>query len=120
LPWGIVGVAASLAAAQWLLVTPEIWITSRATGIRLGETFRATCSPLPFAFAAAAGGYALRLALVALEVPAFARVVLVALFVVVAFLSLAYLGSTPLREEIRRAVRRIRGWRIAAVVRPTA
>jgi polysaccharide transporter, PST family len=120
LPWGIVGVAASLAVAQWLLVIPEIWITSRATGIALGGIFRATCSPLPFAFAAAAGAYALRIALVALEVPALARVMLVALFFVVAFLGLAYLGSTPLREEIRRAVRRIRGWRIVAVVRPTA
>jgi PST family polysaccharide transporter len=120
LPWGIVGVAASFAVAQWLLVTPEIWITSRATGIGLGETFRATCSPLPFAFAAAAGGYALRIALVALEVPAFARVMLVAVFIVVAYLGLAYLGSTPLREEIRRAIRRIRERRTAAVVLPTA
>jgi teichuronic acid exporter len=120
LPWGIVGVAASFAVAQWLLVTPEIWITSRATGIGLGETFRATCSPLPFAFGAAAGGYALRIALVALEVPAFARVMLVAVFIVVAYLGLAYLGSTPLRQEIRQAVRSVRGRRIAAVVGPMA
>jgi O-antigen/teichoic acid export membrane protein len=120
LPWGIIGVAASFAVAQWLLVTPEIWITARAAGIGLTETFRATCAPLPFAFAAAAGGFAFRIALVALGVPAFARVVLVGGFVIIVYLGLAYLGSTPLREEIRRAVRRIRGWRIAAVVRPTA
>jgi PST family polysaccharide transporter len=120
LPWGIVGVAASFAVAQWLLVTPEIWITSRATGIRLGDMYRATCSPLPFGFAAAASGYALRIALVALEVPAFARVMLVAVSILVAYLGLAYLGSTPLREEMRRAVRSIRGRRIAAVVGPIA
>jgi O-antigen/teichoic acid export membrane protein len=120
LPWGIVGVAASFAVAQWLLVTPEIWITSRATGIGLGATFRATCSALPFAFAAAAGGYALRIALVSLEVPAFARVMLVAVFIVGAYLGLAYLGSTPLRQDIRQAVRSIRERRVAAVAGPMA
>jgi hypothetical protein len=96
-------------------VTPEIWITSRTTGIGLGETFRATCSRLPFAFAAAAGGYALRIALVSLEVPAFARLMLVPVVIVVAYLGLAYLGSTPLRQDIRQAVRSIRERRVAAV-----
>jgi O-antigen/teichoic acid export membrane protein len=108
LRWGIVGVAATYAIAHWALVIPEMWVATRAGSIGFWETLRATCSPLPFAFAAAAAAYGLRSELVAAEMPAATRVVIVGLVFVSLYASLAYIGSTPLRNELRRAVKRLR------------
>jgi O-antigen/teichoic acid export membrane protein len=54
LMWGVVGVAAGVAVARWLMVLPEAWITSRAVGFPLWPTFLAGGAIIPIGVAAAA------------------------------------------------------------------
>jgi O-antigen/teichoic acid export membrane protein len=104
LAWGIVGVAAALAVTQWALVAPETWVTTRAGRMRFWETLFVTCSPLPFAFAAAAAGYAVRVEASDLGVPAALRILLAALTMLVVYVALIWVGSRPLREEAKQAL----------------
>lgn len=113
LRWGIVGVAAAYAGAHWVLVVPELWVTTRAASFKFWPAFRATCSPLPFASAATALTVAVRLGLVELDVPRAVRIVVVAGVLLVVYAGLAYAGSIPLRNEARAAVARIRRRRSA-------
>lgn len=123
LMWGIRGVAAMLGVAYWTLVVPEMWITTRAGSVRFLAAFRATLSPLPFAAAAAAAAYLFRLGLVELDVPSAVRVVLVGAVLVLVYGGLAYVGSTPLRQEAQNAFawlrrRRARGQDLEAEAPP--
>jgi len=106
--WGIVGVSAALAITQWALVAPETWVTTRAGRMRFWETLFVTCSPLPFAFAAAGVGYVVRLEAKAVGVPSGVRIVLAVLTMIVVYLGSTWLGSSPLREEMREALSHVR------------
>jgi len=105
LDWGIRGVAAMLAVGHWVLVLPELWITTYAGSVKFLTAARATLSPLPFAAAAAVGAYFARLALVELDVLPALRIVLVGAVFVSLYASLAYVGSSSLRREMRAVLR---------------
>jgi O-antigen/teichoic acid export membrane protein len=111
LDWGIVGVAAGLASAYWLLVIPQLWVTTRATGIGFRRTLLAATTPLPFVAVATVAALGLRQGLIELGVPAGVRVVLVAPVLLALYAGLAYLGSASLRFEVKVVVGRIRARR---------
>lgn len=108
LHWGITGVAAALVVAYTVIVLPETWIVTRAVSISFTASLRASFSPLPFAAAGAALGYAVRLGLVEVGVPAGVRFVLAGAVCIVAYAVLAFIGSAPLRYEAQEAFRRYR------------
>ena len=108
LHWGITGVAAALVVAYTVIVLPETWIVTRAVSISFTASLRASFSPLPFAAAGAALGYAVRLGLVEVGVPAGVRFVLAGAVCIVAYAVLAFVGSAPLRYEAQEAFRRYR------------
>ena len=114
LMWGIRGVATMLGVAYWTLLLPEMWVTTRAGSVRFLAAFQATLSPLPFAVAAAAAAYLFRLGLVELDIPAALRIVLTGAVFVSFYASLAYVGSRPLRNEIRSVLRTLRDRRSSA------
>jgi PST family polysaccharide transporter len=103
LAWGIVGVAAGLAFAEWLMFVPQLWATTRASRVPFPPALRATCSPLPAAVVATAAAAAVRIGLVSAGVPALARIVVAAAALILAYLGVAYATSAPLREELRGA-----------------
>lgn len=102
--WGIVGVAAAYAVAHWLLVAPELWITTRAASFAFVPAARATLSPLPFAFAAALLAEAVRLGLTEVDAAAGIRIAAAVSTLLAAYVALAYAGSAPLRIEIRGGI----------------
>jgi polysaccharide transporter, PST family len=104
LAWGIVGVAAAYAIAQWVVVVPETAVVSRSAAVPFRSMFGAMLSPLPFVGAATAAAYGVRSALVELDVPAWARMAIVSVVLVGLYVVLAYVGSRVLRREIRSAV----------------
>ena len=104
LAWGIVGVAAAYAIAQWAVVVPETVVVSRSAAVPFRSMFGAMLAPLPFVGAATAAAYGARIALVELDVPAWARMAIVALVLVGLYVGLAYLGSKTMRGEIRSAL----------------
>ena len=113
LEWGIVGVAAGFAAAHWLLVVPQTWVMTRATGIGFRRTLLAACTPLPFAVAATVVALSVRLGLVGLGVPPAVRVILVAVVLLSLYAGLVYVGSAALRSEVKEGVARLRSRRAA-------
>jgi O-antigen/teichoic acid export membrane protein len=116
--WGIEGVASGYAVALWVLALPTMWVTTRAGSVGFRQTLRAAASPLPFALASGAVGYAMRRGLVDAGVPAGVRLAVTAGAIVLVYSGLAWLGSEPLRDEARRAIGRIRR-RPAAVASDT-
>ena len=118
LSWGIVGVAGALAFAEWLMFIPQLWATTRASGVPFGPSVRATCSPLPAAALAAAAAAGVRLGLLEAGVPALARIVLAAVVLVATYVGLSYVTSAPLREELRRGTAVARGRLRSARGRP--
>ena len=66
LRWGIVGVAAGYALAQWALVVPDFWITTRSASFGLRPALRAALTPLPAALGAAVVAYGVRQGLIEL------------------------------------------------------
>jgi O-antigen/teichoic acid export membrane protein len=107
LRWDLEGVAACYAAAQWLLVLPAMWITTRAGRVDFRPTLRAAGSSLPFAVAAAAAGYGVRWAMLDAGMPAIVRIIATAATMATGYAALAWLFSPPLRAEIRRGLARI-------------
>jgi O-antigen/teichoic acid export membrane protein len=108
LAWGVVGVAAMYAVARWLLVVPDMLITTRGASIPLRAALGAACAALPFAFAATAGALGLRLALEEAGVPALIRLLLVAPSVLAIYVALLRLLSPTLWGEAREALRHAR------------
>ena len=104
LAWGIVGVAAAYAIAQWAVVVPSALVVSRSASVPLRALGGSMTSPLPFVAGATAAAYAVRIALVEVGVPAWARMAIVSVVLVGLYVGLAYAGSKALREEIRSAV----------------
>jgi len=103
LQWGVVGVASAYAIAQWLLVVPDTWITTRTASIPLLRALGAATASLPFAAGATAGGLLLRWGLGLADVPSAARLVLVAPAVVVLYGASMWLASPRLRDEMKEA-----------------
>ncbi|MDQ3671867.1 MAG: lipopolysaccharide biosynthesis protein [Actinomycetota bacterium] len=112
LNWGVQGVAAMLGVAYWILVIPDMFVTTRAGSMPFGAAFRATLSPLPFVLVASATAFLFRVLLVELSVPAGLRIVLVGAVLVLVYGALAYVGSTPLRKEGELALGWVRNRRL--------
>jgi PST family polysaccharide transporter len=77
LTWGVTGVAGCYAAARWLLVLPDTWVTGRAVGMRPLAALRSSGTALPLAVLAALAAFGLRAVLVAHHVAPALRLVLV-------------------------------------------
>jgi O-antigen/teichoic acid export membrane protein len=112
LEWGIVGVAAAYALAHWLLVVPELWITTRRASFPLAPALRVACSPLPFAFAAAGLAWLVRHGLEELGAAPVVRIIVATAVLLAAYAGLAYIGSKPLRREMRAGLARLRRLRM--------
>lgn len=108
---GIVGVAAAFSTAHWVLVIPEIWLTTRAGSIGFGPALRATCSALPFVAVATVVAVGARLSLAELGAPAAVRIVAATAVLLVAYAGLLYVGSAPFRDEMRKLAWRLRSRR---------
>lgn len=110
LNWGIIGVAACYAAAKWLLILPDIWVTSRSVSLGLIQSLRASGDVILLAAGAALLALALRALLVSGGVPAGARLVIVLAFGALAYLGLLAVAAPDLVREVRglrtRLVRR--------------
>jgi O-antigen/teichoic acid export membrane protein len=110
LHWGLIGVATGLAAAQWTIVLPQMWITTRAGSVEFGRTLRASFASLPFAAVGGASAWVTRLGLVEAGVHPLGRIVVSSLVLVVVYTGLVYCLSEPLRVEMRRVLLRL-PWR---------
>jgi O-antigen/teichoic acid export membrane protein len=113
-------VAAMLAAAYWALALPELWITTHWGAVDLRSAVRATLSPLPFAAVAALTALGVRLAMVEVGVPPIARLMLVAIVLLSVYALLAYVGSAPLRADMRRGIGRVTRMRSGRRMVPAA
>jgi O-antigen/teichoic acid export membrane protein len=100
LTWGIVGVAAAYAIAKWLLILPDVWLTSRAVAMGAFQSLRQSCVSLPLACLAAGFAYGVRMALVATAVPAGARLVVVLACGLVAYVGLLALAAPAIIQEV--------------------
>lgn len=107
--WGIVGVAASYAAARWLLIIPTTWITTRAVGFGFWATLRAGAVILPLAFVAGVVAYAARELLLLTDLRGLLRVGVVLAVMGSAYLVLLLLLVPSLLREVREVVRSKRG-----------
>jgi O-antigen/teichoic acid export membrane protein len=106
LAWGIVGVAAGFAAAKWLLIVPELWLTTRAVGFRLVSALTAGAVILPISGVAAACAFAVRKGLIDLEgVPVVVRLIAVGATVLLTYFLLVVVLVPSLVFELRDAVK---------------
>jgi O-antigen/teichoic acid export membrane protein len=104
LHWGVAGVAGCYAAARWLLLLPDMWVTGRSVHMGPIAALRSSGVAVPLAAAAAALAFGLRAALVAEGLPAALRLV-----VVLAVGGLAYVGLVALAApDIVREVKGLR------------
>ena len=108
LHWGVVGVAAAYALAEWILVIPENAITARAGSIPFARTLGDACVSLPFVAAASGCALAARRGLVWADVPAGGRIVIIAGVLLALYVASAWFGSESLRLELRGVLGRVR------------
>jgi PST family polysaccharide transporter len=106
LPFGIVGVAGFYAGARWLLVFVDTALTTRAIDYPFWISLRAGLDSLPYAVAAGAAGFGVRLLLIDAHVPQVARLFIVGAIIVGAYLMLLYLASPRTFAGLRDALRR--------------
>ena len=106
LPWGITGVAAFYAAARWLLVVPETWITARAVGFDFRASLRAGFESVPFATAAAVAALGVRMGLTEMGTAPALRLLAVGTVTIVVYVGLLALVRRSLLVEVRGALRR--------------
>jgi hypothetical protein len=106
LPFGIVGVAGFYAAARWLLVPIDTFMTCRAISMSYWPALRAGAESLPLAAATAAIGYGLERLLIADHVPAVLRLVAVTSVMVASYAGLLRVLLPGVFGEITSAVRR--------------
>ena len=105
LHWGITGVAAFYAAARWLLVVPETWITARAVGFDFRASLRAGFESVPFATAAAATALAVRIGLTDMGTAPALRLLAVGTVTIIVYVGLLALVRRSLLVEVRGALR---------------
>jgi O-antigen/teichoic acid export membrane protein len=105
LPFGIVGVAGFYAAARWLLVPVDTWMTVRAINFKFWRALRAGAEILPFAAVAGLCGYGAQLLLDRDHIPALARLVLVSSLIVASY---AGLLRVMLPDTLREIIAEIR------------
>ena len=108
LPWGILGVAGFFAAAKWLLVLPDTWITTRRAEVPLHSALWASGAMLPFGLASAAAGYGLQQLLVNAGAPAVVRLVVAGAAVFVIYAGLIYAFVPSFVREVRGVLSRRR------------
>jgi O-antigen/teichoic acid export membrane protein len=108
LRWGTVGVAGLFAAAKWLLVVPDTWVTSRAVGMRTRDGLLAGGRSVAVSAAMAVATVGVRLLLVRAGVPAAPRLAITIAFGIVAYPVLTRLAMPSLLSEIVELVRRRR------------
>ena len=106
LHWGITGVAAFYAAARWLLVVPETWITARAVRFDFWISLRAGFESVPFATAAAIAALGVRLGLADIGVAPVFRLLAVGVVTVAVYVGLLALVRRSLLVEVRVALSR--------------
>ena len=107
LHWGVKGVAAGFAIAQWSWVVPETWAAARSTSTSLRDALAAACIPgLAAAGAMGAAVYGLRLLLVAADVPQAMRLAVVVAFGAVFYAGLLRVASPLVASEVLRLVPR--------------
>jgi O-antigen/teichoic acid export membrane protein len=107
-PFGIVGVAGFYAAARWLLVPADIFITTRAIKFSFWRTLGAGTVVLPMTIGAAACAFGLRLLLVAESVPPIVRLVVVAAALLAVYVVLLRLFVPDLLTDVISLARRSR------------
>ena len=108
LPWGILGVAGFFAAAKWLLVLPDTWITTRRAQMPLWSALWASGAMLPFGLAAAAAGYGVQQLLLHAGAPAIVRLLAAGAAVFVVYAGLIYAFVPSFVGEVRGALSRRR------------
>jgi O-antigen/teichoic acid export membrane protein len=113
LHWGIVGVAASYAVTRWLIVPLNMVMVTRAVGINFWKTMGAGGLVLLLAVAATVGEFAVRQALIAGGVPAFARLVVESAAFLVFYLALLRVAAPAVLSEILDVLLRGRRSRVA-------
>jgi PST family polysaccharide transporter len=105
LPWGITGVAASYAIAKWALVLPDTWITTRAVGFDFWRGLASSIAVVPLAAVAAAATFGFRLLLVHAGVPPAARLPLLAIEMVAAYVGLILNIAPSVLDDAKKAFR---------------
>ena len=105
LPFGIVGVAGFYAGARWLLVLIDTALTTRAVSYPFWQSLRAGLDSLPFAVAAGAAGFGVRLLLVDAQVPQVARLFVVGAVILGSYLMLLYVASPRTLAELKGVLR---------------
>ena len=108
LPWGILGVAGFFAAAKWLLVLPDTWITTRRAEVPLRSALWASGAMLPFGLASAAAGYGLQQLLLHAGAPAVVRLLAAGAAVFVVYAGLIYTFVPSFVREVRGVLSRRR------------
>lgn len=106
LHWGLRGVAGFFALAKWLLILPDVWITTRSLRVRRREVLLAGGDVLPVALAASGVAWGVRLLLVDAGLPSGARLVLAAGAGLALYVGLVYLVLPSLAREFGDLVRR--------------
>jgi PST family polysaccharide transporter len=106
--WGAVGVAGFYAAARWLLVPVDTWITTKGVGFSFSEALFAGGSIIPLAALSFAAAYGTRLWLVDQGVPAPVRLFAVGGIAVGSYLLLLVVAAPSLVAEARGVLQRRR------------
>ena len=105
-PFGLVGIAGFYAAARWILVPIDTWMTTRSISIDFWSTLWAGTSMLPVALLSAAASFGLRELLVAEHVPPAARLVVATVGFVAVYASFLRIVAPTLFKEARDVLRR--------------
>ncbi len=114
LTWGILAVAGAYVVAQFVLVFPDTWLTTRGSPCGFLQTLRATWASLPFVLGATGVGFGARWAVVELGLPAALRVLVVGAAMLASYIALIWVGSPTLRAEGTTALTKLRRRRAAA------
>jgi O-antigen/teichoic acid export membrane protein len=101
LNWGVAGVAGCYAAARWILVLPDLWVTGRSVSVGPIAALRASGTAVPLATVAAAADYGLRALLVSAGTAPVLRLVVVLAVGGVLYAALLMSGAPGLMRELR-------------------
>jgi len=112
--WGAVGVAAAYALIKLPVVLIDTYVTTRAVGFSFREALAAGGSILPHALLAAAGGWAVRVALTDIGTPPLLRLLVVVATVLLLYLLLLVVAAPRYVADARDVL----GQRIAWLRRP--
>ena len=110
LEWGIVGVAAGLAVAQWSLFLPTTFATARAGSVGFAQAVGASTVSLPFVAIGTAAALAIRISLLSVGAPDLVVIALAATALLTVYPAASYVGSSSLRSEMNAAWARAERW----------